>query len=89
MPSYASLGGLPRRAQGLGFPGADSSRGRTSSIRWCLLFSVTYFLLPVLIGAAVHVPVPVPVPGGLGFCGEWNLLCTLHAISIAATVCSM
>ena len=59
-PSYASNDGSLRRSQGLGFPGADSSRGRTSSFRCCLLISVTYFLLPVFIGA-YRFPSPLPV----------------------------
>jgi hypothetical protein len=50
-PSYASLRGSPHAAQGLGFPGVGSSRGRTRSIRWCLLLLLTYFLLPVCAGA--------------------------------------
>src|ERR1017187_1944234 len=56
-PSYASACGSPRRSQGLGFPGADSSRGRTSLMRFPLLISVTYFLLPILIGATALDPV--------------------------------
>ena len=62
-PSYASPRESPRVAQRLGFPGADSSRGRTSLIRRCLLVSVTCFLLPVLTGATAHAAAfasPVP-----------------------------
>jgi len=49
-PSYSSLRRSPHAAQGLGFPGVDSSRGRPCSSRRCLFLSLTYFLLPVLTG---------------------------------------
>jgi len=51
-PSYASPCGSPRTAQGLGFPGVDSSWGRTCSIRrYSLCISLTYLLMPVFPGA--------------------------------------
>ena len=49
--SYASLRESPHAAQGLDFLGVDSSQGRNCSIRWCLRFSLTCFLLPVCAGA--------------------------------------
>ena len=55
-PSYASPRRSPVAAQGLDFPGVDSSRGRTCLSRLSLLW-LTYLLLPVCAGA------PTPVFG--------------------------
>ena len=61
-PSYASPCGSPRTAQGLGFPGVDSSWGRTCSIRrYSLCISLTYLLMPVFPGA--YVPVGTALSG--------------------------
>src|SRR5688572_599924 len=49
--SYASPRVSPREAQGWDFPGVDSSWGRICLIRRCLLFLLTYILLPVYAGA--------------------------------------
>jgi len=49
---YASPRGSPHAAQGLAFPGVDSSRGRTCSTCWCCSSSLTCFLMPVSPGAS-------------------------------------
>jgi hypothetical protein len=53
LPPYASLRGSPHAAQGLGFPGVDSSRDRTCLISSCRSISLTCFLVPAFTDASV------------------------------------
>jgi len=63
-PSYASPCGSPRLTQGLGFPGVDSSWGRTCSTFTCCIL-LTYFLMPVFPGAPKPMAWTKPLRGSL------------------------